>query len=143
VTAKTGESYDVLEALTLGEIDDPAKQICSDLAATCLPEPLRADIARLKRLGVIKGLAVSVHSSHPEHNLREFISPNGFAEYFQAPRGKQVLVPDQVAEPRPLQVLSIRTARKWSTRVVTWLAIGMAAWAVLRLHSRLPIKGTR
>jgi hypothetical protein len=38
VKSKMGEGYDDWGAITLGEIEDPAKEICSGLAADCLPQ---------------------------------------------------------------------------------------------------------
>ena len=51
VKSLLGEPYDTIETLTFGEIDDPAKQMCSNLAADCLPETMRREIARARRLG--------------------------------------------------------------------------------------------
>lgn len=100
VASKLGEAYDDLEAITWGDIDDPAKQVCSDLAAVCLPNDMREDIAKQAREGKLRRFSVSVHSRPSDHNLREFISPNGFAEYFGAPRGKDVKQPDQMVLPK-------------------------------------------
>lgn len=95
VNAKLGEAYDDKEALTWGAVDDPAKQVCSDLAADCLPRELRDDIARRRRSGQLSRLAVSVHGG----GRRVFVSPNGFCEYFGAPRGEEVRHADQLVVP--------------------------------------------
>jgi hypothetical protein len=94
VKSKLGQPYDDLEALTWGLVDDPARQVCSDLATVALPEEMRQDIAaqvKSKRLG---RSAVTVHHNH------EFISPNGFAQYFGAPHGGELKKPDQLVQPK-------------------------------------------
>lgn len=95
VNAKLGERYDDKEALTWGAVDDPAKQICSDLAGDCLPAALRADIARQRRRGRLHRPSVSVH----RRTGRVFISPNGFCEYFGAPPGEEVTQPERLVQP--------------------------------------------
>jgi hypothetical protein len=96
VNSKLGEPYDNKEALTWGAVDDPAKQVCSDLAGDCLPRELHDDIARKRMSGQLHRLAVSVHQG----GRRVFISPNGFCEYFGAPRGEEVARPEQLVLPR-------------------------------------------
>ena len=99
IRSKLGEKYDNGEALTLGLVDDPAKQVCSDLAMVCLPEAMRADIARRHQAGLLHSLsAVGLYRS-PNEALHVFVSPNGFAEYFGAPRGEKLDGPDQLSEP--------------------------------------------
>jgi len=46
VQNKLGEAYDVVEVLTWGRIHDPVRQVCSDLAAVCLPEGMREEIVK-------------------------------------------------------------------------------------------------
>jgi hypothetical protein len=111
VKSKLGEPYDNLEAITLGEIDEPAKQVCSGLAADCLPEKVRERIAWARRLGLLHRAAVSVHSSPGAGKTREFISPNGFAEYYGAPKGKELAGPDIAIRPRPINVNWKNTAK--------------------------------
>lgn len=94
VNAKLGEKYDAKEALTWGAVDDPARQICSDLAGNCLPPALREDIAREHHNGNLPRASVSVH----RHGGRVFITPNAFCKYFGAPPGKQVEQPDQLID---------------------------------------------
>jgi len=108
VLSKLGEPYSSLEALTLGEIDDPAKQVCSSLTAECLPETVRREIAKAKRLGLLHHMSVSVHPhpSAPETDV--FISPNGFAQYFGVPKGEKVRKTDFLAEPRPVDTSSTK-----------------------------------
>lgn len=110
VKSKLGEKYDNEEALTWGKIDDPAKQICSDLAADCLPEHIREDIAEKHSLGLFKRHAVSVHH-HKDGAPGVFVSPNGFCQYFGAPRGEALEKLGQVVQPlperkRPVKVLT-------------------------------------
>ena len=96
VNSKLGEQYDATEALTWGALDNPAKQICSDLAADCLPNALRADVAHKRMSRKLQRHAVSVH----RRVGRVFISPNGFCEYFGAPRGERITRPDQLFVPQ-------------------------------------------
>ena len=96
IRSKLGEKYDDEEALTFGLIHNPTKQICSDLATVCLPEATRIDIAHRHQTGSLHILsAVRIYGS-PNKTFRLFVSPNGFAEYFGAPRGKQLDGPDQI-----------------------------------------------
>jgi hypothetical protein len=95
-----GEKFDDEAALTLGILDNPARQICSDLATNCLPEEMRGDLARAHRAAEIHPLSGVLHD-RAATDLRLFISPNGFAEYFGAPRGKKLKGPDQAADPHP------------------------------------------
>ena len=58
---KMGEPYDVAEVLTWGQVDDPAKQVCSDLAADCLPTKVRLAIVLQARTGRLGRHTVSIH----------------------------------------------------------------------------------
>jgi hypothetical protein len=98
VRARVGEKFDDLEAITLGILDNPARQICSDLATVCLPEEMRQGIARCHRKAVIHPLA-AVRDEKPGPGFRLFMSPNGFAEFLGIPRGKEIEQPDQLVEP--------------------------------------------
>jgi hypothetical protein len=122
-----GERYDDLEALTLGEIDDPAKQMCSDLAADCLPEPTRQNIAKARRLGLLNETSVSIHSPANAHDTKVFISPNGFAQYFKLPEGRKIHETDVWIKPNPVDTSVKAVARKHGWRIV--LIFGLA-WAV-------------
>lgn len=125
VNAKLGEPYDDKEALTWGAVDDPAKQVCSDLAADCLPRKLRADIARARRSGKLHRMTVSVHRG----GRRVFVSPNGFCQYFGAPPGADVRGPDQLVLPprRPLPMARIAVALLAGLAVMCSIGIGLAA----------------
>ncbi len=101
VHSKVGEKFDNEEALTLGLVHDPARQICSDLATVCLPETLRAEIARCHQAGRLHSLSALRINSGRDKALRLFVSPNGFAEYFGAPRGEKLQSPDQLSNPVP------------------------------------------
>jgi hypothetical protein len=96
VRARVGEKFDDLEAITLGILDNPARQICSDLATVCLPEEMRQEIARCHRRAVIHPLAAV---REEKSGFRLFMSPNGFAEFLGIPRGKEIEGPDQLVEP--------------------------------------------
>ena len=98
VHAKIGEKFDNLEAITLGILDNPARQICSDLATVCLPEEMRVKIARYHKRAVLHPLS-AVQDKMPAIGLRLFMSPNGFAEFLGAPRGRELKGPDQLAHP--------------------------------------------
>jgi hypothetical protein len=138
VLSTLGEPYSNLEALTLGEIDDPAKQVCSSLAADCLPVTVTREIAKAKRLGLLHHRSVSVHShpSAPETDV--FISPNGFAQYYQAPKGGQIRWPDVVVEPRPLDTSVHGVARKHGWKVVLILiGVTAAVAAVILLKPKI------
>jgi len=125
VLSSLGEPYSNLEALTLGEIDDPAKQVCSSLAADCLPATMQQEIAKARRLGLLRRMSVSVHSHPRAPETDVFISPNGFAQYFGAPRGQKVVGVDMLVEPHPQDTSMKGVARKHGWKVV--LALGTAA----------------
>jgi len=95
---KVGERFDNLEIFTLGLLDNPARQICSDLVTVCLPEEMLEKIARCHRGKVLHPLS-AVQDEMNGTRLRLFVSPNGFAEFFGAPRGNEIKEPGQVAEP--------------------------------------------
>jgi hypothetical protein len=94
---KVGEKFDDLEAITLGILDNPARQICSDLATVCLPRDMREEIARCHRKAVIHPLS-AVRDETRGPGLRLFMSPNGFAEFLGIPRGKEIKRPNQLVE---------------------------------------------
>ena len=98
VEDKLGEPYSDKEALTWGAIDDPVKEICSDLAANCLPEHVRTDIVRAHDRREVRPYAVSVHRTG-RRQPKVFVSPNGFAEYFGAPPGRNIHEPNLVVQP--------------------------------------------
>jgi hypothetical protein len=99
VQEQLGEPYDTLDALTWGDVRDPAKQICTGLAGDCLPENLRRDIAREGQAGRLGRRSVSVHR-RLGRKRGVFISPNAFAEYFGAPPGKEISDTDEPIIPR-------------------------------------------
>jgi hypothetical protein len=136
IRSKLGEEYDEQEALTMGILDDPARQICSDLATVCLPEEMRLDLARQHRAGLLHPLSVVRHGSL-QGGFRLFVSPNGFAEYFAAPRGREVLGPDQFSEPvLPDERLSPhRYVELWKLGAAV-LACLLFGWIIFRLLSK-------
>lgn len=94
VKAKIGQSYDITEAITMGLIDSDNAQICSGLAKNGLIDAGSTIIEEiLRRKDQMTPGSVIDHG-----NGRVFISPNGFAEYFGAPRlgttGGGNLIPD-------------------------------------------------
>jgi hypothetical protein len=99
VRSKLGETYDEEEALTFGIIDNPAKQICSDLVTVCLPETIRADIAHRHTNGHLQPRSAIRVNGKLNASFRLFVSPNGFAEYFGAPRGELLHAQTQVSKP--------------------------------------------
>ncbi len=110
VKSKMGEGYDDWGAITLGEIKDPAKEICSGLVADCLPQKERKRIAWAKRLGRLRSASVSVHSKPFALKTKEFISPNGFAEYYGIPKGRKITRPDTTIQPRPVKISVVAVA---------------------------------
>lgn len=131
VKSKMGEQYDTWDALTLGEIEDPAKEVCSGLAADCLPEKERKRIAWAKRLGLLRRASVSVHSIPGALKTKEFISPNGFAEYYGAPQGRKISGPDITVQPQPVEI-SMQSVVAAAVRHQGWkLAAGVFASALL------------
>ena len=99
IHSKLGEKYDDEEALTFGLIHNPARQICSDLATVCLPDKIRARIAHSYRSGQIHALSAMRLFEGPHRTFRLFVSPNGFAEFFGAPKGDKLNCADQMVEP--------------------------------------------
>jgi hypothetical protein len=99
IHSKLGERYDDEDALTFGLLYNPAKQICSALATVCLPEALRAKIASYHQAGFMHVLSAVRFNLNENETTHLFVSPNGFAEYFGAPRGEQLTSVDQVSEP--------------------------------------------
>lgn len=136
VQSKLGEPYDNLEALTWGQIDDPAKQVCSDLAAVCLKDEIRADIARASQLRILRPHSVTVHSYQSEHGIREFISPNGFAEYFGAPQGENVKQPDVLVLPHPVTATPARAVGHTVHRTYWQIGLVLASLALVGLLIR-------
>ena len=123
VLSRLGEPYSNLEALTLGEIDDPAKQVCSSLAAECLPETVQRDIAKARRLRLLRRTSVSVHSHSNALKTKLFISPNGFAEYYGAPKGGKVREIDCLVEPHPVETSVKGVVRKHGWKVILILGV--------------------
>jgi len=99
VHLKVGEQFDNLEVVTLGILDNPARQICSDVVTVCLPEEMREKIACSHKGKVLHPLSAVRDEMHGTE-IRLFISPNGFAEFFGAPRGNELKELGQLAEPQ-------------------------------------------
>jgi hypothetical protein len=66
-----------------------------------LPETVLADIARYHQAGFLHShAAMRLHDASNEHQpARLFVTPNGFAEYFGAPRGEKLSGPDHLSQP--------------------------------------------
>lgn len=135
--SKLGEPYDDLEALTWGDIDDPAKQVCSDLATVGLSDKMREDIAKKAREGKLRPGSVSVHSRSTDPNVKEFISPNGFAQYFGAPPGRDVTEPGQIIIPHILGTPHKARAGWHSWLITLLIAAGGALWLLVLHKPRL------
>jgi hypothetical protein len=133
VKSRLGEPYGILEALTLGEIDDPAKQVCSSLASGCLPEAVRREIAKTRRLGLLRRTSVSVHSPSNAPETKVFVSPNGFAQYFGAPKGENVREADFLVNPCPVEASVKSVVRKhgWKAVLILGAAGALTAGALL------------
>src|SRR5690242_9526985 len=98
VLDKIGQPYDVAEVFTWGQVDDPAKQVCSDLAADCLPAKLRLAIVAQAKTGMLGRRTVSIHGPAVlPQNI--FVSPNGFARFFGAPKGHKIHHTDELVPP--------------------------------------------
>jgi len=132
VKSKMGENYDILDALTLGEIEDPAKEICSRLAADCLPESERQQIGRAKKLGLLCRSSVSVYPISGEAKTREFISPNGFAEYYGAPKGRKLTRPGITIQPQPIK-LEVKSIAAMAGRHHGWKVLAVLTGAIMLL----------
>ena len=133
VKSRLGEPYGILEALTLGEIDDPAKQVCTSLASGCLPEAVRREIAKARRLGLLRRMSVSVHSPSNAPETKVFVSPNGFAQYFGAPKGEKVREAGFLVEPHPVASWAQRVVREpgWKAGLILAAAGAVTAGALL------------
>ncbi len=136
VESKMGEQYDSWDAQTLGEIQEPAKEVCSGLITDCLPADELRSIARARKLGLLYPRSISIHSKLDAPKVRAFVSPNGLAEYYGAPRGRKVIAPDTLAQPKPVDQ-SLTRAAKLATRHQGWkvlalLAVGAALIVAVR-----------
>jgi hypothetical protein len=140
VKSRLGEPYNILEALTMGEIDDPAKQVCSSLASECLPESVQLDIAKAYRLWLLRRNSVSVHSPSETLKTKIFISPNGFAQYFGAPKGRNLHEPDFWVDAHPMNTSKKTIVRKhgWKSALILFgLSISVAGTILFILkHSK-------
>jgi hypothetical protein len=133
VNSKMGEQYDRWDALTLGQIHDPAREVCSGLVADCLPEKELQRIAWAKRLGLLHRHSVSLHSKLDALQVKAFVSPNGLAEFYGVPRGNKITMPDTLAEPRPVDS-SMSSIASTAARRHGWkVAVGVGAALLLGL----------
>jgi hypothetical protein len=128
IHSRVGEKFDNLEAITLGIIDNPARQICSDLVTVCLPETMRQEIARLHRKAVIHPLS-AVRKEKDGTRFRLFMSPNGFAEFLGIPPGKEINRPDQPVE---LHLQDGKGAGLWEKLWKRSDTLVTSAWKLIR-----------
>ncbi len=136
VKSKLGEQYDAWDALTLGEIENPAKEICSKLAADCLPEKEMRRIALARRVGLLRKTSVSVHSKINALKTNAFVSPNGFAEFYSVPKGRKLSGPDIIVQPERVEI-SVKSVAAMATRRYGWkVAAGLLALAVTAIVLR-------
>ncbi len=133
VNSKMGEQYDFWDVLTLGEIHDPAREICSGLVADCLSEEEVEGIAWAKRLGLVHRHSVSVHSPLNALRGKAFVSPNGFAEYYGAPRGRKVTTPDTLVLPRSVDATISRMASTAARRHGSTIVVVVTGLTLLGL----------
>ncbi len=135
VLASLGEPYDYKEVLTWRAIDDPAKQVCSDMFADCLPESVQEDIARRYKMGQLGRRMASIHYDR-DGKLKMFVSPNAFARYFGAPPGRQVDEPGTFFYPRTFPNSNQLRKKPPLSRVafpaLALILLGAFAWFVLR-----------
>ena len=100
VRSMLGEPYDNEEALTWGKVDDPARQVCTDLVTNCLPDEMREDIADKAENGQLHPRSVSVNRVLGK--IKDlFVSPNGYAQYLNLLRGEKLDRPDEELIPFP------------------------------------------
>lgn len=136
VMSKLGEQYDAWDAITLGAVDDPAREVCSGLVADCLPDKAIQRIAWARRLGLLPRRSVSVHSRLNALKVKAFVSPNGFAQYYGVPKGRKIKKPDTLAEPEPIDISMSQIARAAARRhgwkagagLLAAAAIGLVVW---------------
>jgi hypothetical protein len=128
IHAKVGEKFDDLEAISLGILDNPARQICSDLVTVCLPQEMRDEIARCHRKAIIHPLS-AMREEKLGREFRLFMSPNGFAEFLGVPKGKDIEHPDQLAEPHIQDCSNAEPLPQLWKRIDTFIT---SAWKILR-----------
>ncbi len=140
IRSKLGEKYSDEEILTLGLVENPAKQICSDLATVCLPKEMLVSMARYYETGFLHHLSLVLVYGRLNKNFHLFISPNGFSEYFGVPLGTELDGPDQLAEP-VLPNQQISTSRK--TNLLTVGIAALCGLALLWLFKKRHFSATR
>ncbi len=140
IKSKMGAQYDYLDALTLGEIKNPAREICSGLAADCLPEDERQRIEQAKKSGLLRGEAVVVHAKSAATTAKLFVTPNGFAEDYRLPVGKKITKPDTLILPKPVEASSIQRFSAKMPNYWNWVFAGgvvtILAWIFIRKRAR-------
>jgi len=88
------------------------------------------------RLGLLRPRSVSVYSSPDAAQIREFISPNGFAEYYGAPQGKKLTGPNLTIRPQPVEIsmesVAAAAAQHQGWKLVAVLLAGRALLFILK-----------
>jgi hypothetical protein len=127
IKSKLGEKYDYAEVLTWDEIDDPARQVCSDLAAVCLPGWFLEKITQARASGELPRWSIS--SSHRRAGqLEMFISPNAFAKFLGAPHGEKLRGPGEIALPKLEQNLKKSSHPALAMTISILGLLGLATW---------------
>jgi hypothetical protein len=136
IRSKLGEGYDDEDALTMGLFRSPARQMCSDLATVCLPETTRREIAKVRRLGLLHHTSVSVHSYSNALETKIFISPNGFAQYYGAPKGEKLSGKDFLIKPHLVEpsIKSVVRKHGWKAVIILGIAGTLIAGALLFIN---------
>jgi len=82
-----------------------------------------------------------VHSRSNAPKTKVFISPNGFAQYYGAPKGHKLHETDFLVEPRPVDTSMKGVVRKHGWKAALALAAAGAltagTWLLIIKHSRL------
>ena len=81
---------------------------------------------------MLRRFSVSLHLFRNAQGIREFISPNGFAEYFGVPKGKTIREPGVVVKPQPIQP----TLRRFLRRNYVTLTLLLASLIALLIVAR-------
>ena len=137
VLDKLGQPYDLKEVFTWGQVDDPAKQVCSDLAADCLPPETRLAIVGRARTGRLGRHMVSIHGP-ATLPLHIFVSPNGFAKFFGAPKGHKIHRPDELFIPHVRGGFGISRALvrvEVGAALATLVVVGLRRWLASRPYN--------
>jgi hypothetical protein len=76
---------------------------------------------------------------HGEAKTREFISPNGFAEYYGAPKGRKLTRPGITIKPRPIKI-AVKSIAAMVGRHHGWKVLAVLAGTIMLLIFLLNVK---